>query len=158
MPEPGRLRLPKGYGEFEPFTIETAPSWDDIEPRLEFSKNYWIAVSDAAGPHSVPVWGIWSDLSFIFSSDPKSRKGRAIAAGSSCQMHLESGDEVVIVTGRIEPLPSDLLVRFLDAYKEKYGVLIDPADPATAIYRLIPDRAMTWIESDFQQSAARWEF
>jgi hypothetical protein len=158
MPEPDRLRLPKGYGSFEPFTIESAPGWDEFEPRLEFARNYWVSVCDLAGPHSVPVWGIWSDLSFIFSSDPASRKGRAIAAGSPCQMHLESGDDVVIVSGRIEMLPADMLLKFLDAYEEKYGVLIDPADPSSAIYRLIPERAMTWIERDFQQTAARWEF
>lgn len=158
MPEPGRLRLPAGYGEFEPFTIETAPSWDDVEPRLESARNYWVAVSDALGPHVVPVWGIWNDLSFTFSTDPSSRKGKALAKGSRCSVHLESGDDVVIVQGRPEVLPADLLDRFLDAYVKKYGVIIDPDDPTQIIYRIVPDLAMTWIEEDFARTAARWEF
>jgi hypothetical protein len=158
MPEPSRLRLPAGYGEFEPFTFESAPTWDDVDPKLEFSRNYWLSVRDDCGPHTVPVWGIWSDLAFTFSTDPASRKGRAIALGSPCQIHLESADDVVIVVGRVEPLPADQLLPFLAAYEKKYGVLIDPSDLSTAIYRLIPDTAMTWIERDFQRTAARWDF
>ena len=158
MPEPGRLNLPAGYGDFEPFTIETTPGWDDVEPKLELARNYWVSVADHKGPHSVPVWGVWIDLSFIFSSDPRSRKGKAIAVGSACQVHLESGDDVVIVEGTIEVLPAELLTRFMTAYEEKYDVLIDPADPATAIYRLEPVQAMTWIEADFLRTATRWEF
>jgi hypothetical protein len=97
-------------------------------------------------------------LVHLFNRSQVPRKGRALADGSNCQVHLESGDDVVIVIGRVEPLPADMLLRFLEAYERKYGVLIDPADPSTAIYRLIPDRAMTWVERDFHQTAARWEF
>jgi hypothetical protein len=158
MPEPGRLNLTKGYGTFEPFTIENAPRWDDIEPRLEAAHNYWIAVSDELGPLSVPVWGIWSDLSFTFATDPKSRKGRAIAAGSRCQVNLESGDDVVIVVGRVEQVHEGQWEPFLDAYLKKYGVQVFPDDPTQIILRVIPDVAMTWLEMDFANSAARWEF
>ena len=158
MPEPGRMHLPEGYGEFSPFTIESAPRWDEVEPKLERSRNYWVTVSDAAGPHAVPVWGVWSDLAFIFSTDPLSRKAKAIEASSSVQIHLESGDDVVIVHGRAERLSSDLLDDFIAAYADKYGVQIGHDDPNMVIYRVTPDLAMTWIEQDFARTAARWEF
>lgn len=158
MPEPDRMRLPAGYGEFEPFTLETAPSWDEIEPLLEGARNYWVVTSDRRGPHTAPVWGVWSDSAFLFSTDPESRKGRALARGGPWIVHLESGDVVVIVHGRAEELPEELRPDFSDAYHAKYGVRIDLLDPAQGIYRIIPSEAFTWIERDFQRTAARWKF
>lgn len=158
MPEPERPRLPAGYGEFDPFTIETAPSWDNVEPRLEVARNYWVTTSDEHGPHSVPVWGLWFDLAFMFATDKNSRKARALAVDARCQVHLESGDDVVIVHGRSEPLSEDVLDRFVHAYFIKYGVPIDPDDPIHMFIRIVPTYALTWLEQDFQRSAARWTF
>lgn len=158
MPEPTRLKLPDGYGEFEPFTFESAPRWDDVEPKLERARNYWVTVSDARGPLAVPVWGVWLDLTFVFSTDPLSRKAKAIDRGSPVQIHLESGDDVVIVRGRAERLPDDTLDAFISAYSKKYGIEIGPDDPNMAIFRVLPERALTWLESDFARTAANWEF
>ena len=158
MPEPERMRLPESYGEFEPFTVETAPRWDDIEPALEQARNYWLAMCDRHGPHTAPVWGVWLDGAFLFSTDPASRKGRALAGGGPCSVHLESGDEVVIIHGWAEPLPRELHDAFIDIYARKYGVLIDPHDEAQALFRIIPAMAYTWVERDYLRTAARWKF
>jgi hypothetical protein len=158
MPEPERMQLPESYGQFEPFTVETAPVWDDYERALEYSRNYWIAMCDQHGPHTAPVWGVWLDGTFLFSTDPGSRKGRALASGGQCSLHLESGDDVVILHGWAEPLPDELRDAFIEAYFRKYGVLIDPLDPAQAIFRIIPAVAFTWIERDYLRTAARWKF
>jgi hypothetical protein len=158
MPEPERMQLPESYGQFEPFTVETAPVWDDYERALEYSRNYWIAMCDQHGPHTAPVWGVWLDGTFLFSTDPGSRKGRALASGGQCSVHLESGDDVVILHGWAEPLPDELRDAFIEAYFRKYGVLIDPLDPAQAIFRIIPAVAFTWIERDYLRTAARWKF
>jgi hypothetical protein len=158
MPEPERMHLPDSYGAFEPFTFESAPDWDDIERALEISRNYWIAMCDAHGPHTVPVWGVWLDGTFLFSTDPGSRKGRALAGGGQCSVHLESADEVIILHGWAEPLPDELREPFIESYFRKYGVLIDPLDPAQAIFRIIPAVAFSWIERDYLHTAARWKF
>ena len=158
MPEPERMNLPAGYGDFEPFTIESAPDWDDFEGTLERSRNYWVAVTDEHGPHTVPVWGLWIDGVFIFSTDRLSRKGQALANGGVCVIHLESGDDVIIVHGRAERLPVPQYEMFVAAYDRKYGVLLDPEDRAQVLYRVVPFVAYSWLERDFQRTAVRWSF
>lgn len=158
MPEPERMNLPPGYGEFEPFTLENAPEWDDFDLALERSRNYWVAVSDDFGPHTTPVWGLWIDGMFLFTTDRASRKGRALERGSICIVHLESGDDVIIVHGRVDRLPPQHNEAFVAAYDQKYGVLFDPDDHTTIIFRVIPFVAYTWLERDFQRTSVRWDF
>lgn len=158
MPEPTRMQLPEGYGAFEPFTIETAPSWDDYEPMLEQSRNYWIAISGAPTPVVVPVWGIWIDGTLVFSTDPKSRKAKSLSKNPGCVVHLESGDDVMIVHGTAERVPGTDATAFLNAYELKYGIVIDPESDDQAIFRVIPSFALTWLERDFIETATRWDF
>ena len=74
-------------------------------------------------------------------------------------MHLESGDEVVILEGRVEEArDAALLENFTDACEQKYAIRPDPTSPGEITYLLRPRVALVWSEKDFPESATRWEF
>lgn len=159
-PRPTAPRIPASYG------VPTDGSGGDLLPwswaveRLEAARNYWICTTRANGrPHAVPVWGLWLDGAVWFASGRESQKARNLARSPEAVIHLESGDETVILEGEVvdvsEPSSRE---RFADAYEEKYGFRPDPADPASAVYALRPRVAHTWHERDYPNTATRWIF
>ena len=150
--------MPAGYG-LGP-EGEGLLAWGDVEQRLSAARNYWVATTRPDGrPHVMPVWGLWIDGAFHFSTDPRSRKGMNLAANPNAVVHLESGDDVVVVEGTVAPvMDGDFLGRFVEAYDAKYGFRPDPADPGGAFYRLHARVALAWREQDFPTSASRWLF
>jgi hypothetical protein len=160
MPEPraSRPSHPEGYWRQRPLP------WAWARKRLEESRNYWVASTTAEGtPHSRPVWGIWLEERFLF--DTGSRIGTHLMARSDVTIHLESGDEVVIVEGTAERLRDpEALQRFLTAYNPKYNAA--HTEPPGAVLAVIPSRAYGWVSdptfSDagaiFGSTGTRWDF
>ena len=153
---PDRPLMPENYGISG--KKEGLLEWGYPEKRLVEARNYWLAtVSETGQPHVSPVWGLWDENAFYFGTDPLSRKGRNLTANPSACLHLESGDEVVIVEGAISTL-SELdqeLPRHLDAsYQEKYGVQL----ASSPVFRLTPSKVFAWREADFPNTATRWTF
>lgn len=156
-PEPSRPHFTPGYGiSPEP---EGMLAWEDVSARLTASRNYWVGTTCPDGrPHSAPVWGVWLDNTLVFGTDPGSRKGRNLAADPRTTVHLESGDDVVILDGETH-LEGDraLVQRASDAYKEKYGLgLLSEEMPPAAILAFRPTSALAWREQDFPKTATRW--
>lgn len=148
--------MPPSYGVGDPEYGFAPMDWALVRRRLESARNYWISTASAGGiPAASPVWGVWADGGFHFFADPDSRKARNLARNPRAVVHLESGDDVVILEGTMERVqPSAVAVR---AYEEKYG--ISPADaPDAAAYRLRLIKALAWLESDFPKTATRWRF
>jgi nitroimidazol reductase NimA-like FMN-containing flavoprotein (pyridoxamine 5'-phosphate oxidase superfamily) len=76
--------------------------WGWAEERLASSRNYWIATARAGGsPHAMPVWGVWIDDAVVFGTSARSRKGRNLTRDPRVVVHLESGDEVVVLEGEV---------------------------------------------------------
>jgi hypothetical protein len=74
-------------------------------------------------------------------------------------VHLESGDEAVILEGRaVEATDRALISAYVEAYEKKYSFRPDPADKGTVTLMVQPERALAWREADFVSSATRWEF
>jgi len=159
QPEGSRPQMPVGYGIESELTHEMVP-WSAVSDQLAGARNYWIVTASPTGrPHAMPVWGLWLDEAFYFSTDPSSRKGRNLAANPRLVVHLESGDDVVILEGAAERLGGESVPPgFADAYEAKYGFRFDPSDPALGIYRLRARVALAWREADFPKSATRWRF
>jgi len=132
--------------------------WSWSTSRLVDARNYWVTTTRPDGrPHATPVWGIWHDDAIVFSTDPRSMKGRHLAARPDVVVHLESGDEVVICEGRVERLTDrDELATVNEVYTAKYGTGIDPDNPDHGVYRLRPTTAFAWREHDFPTSATRF--
>jgi Pyridoxamine 5'-phosphate oxidase len=72
--------------------------WSWAEQRLVAARNYWIATTRPDGrPHCRPVWGVWLPDGFWFSTGSVARHN--LVANPQITVHLESGDQVVIVEG-----------------------------------------------------------
>ncbi len=147
--------MPAGYGVGDPRYGFEPIRWSWVVKRMTTARNYWVAATRADGrPHLSPVWGVWRDSAFHFFTDPHSLKARAIRRDPRAVIHLESGDEVVIMEGSLEPVaPTPAL---LAAYQDKYGISL--GDNPTGLYRLKLAKALAWLESDFPQTATRWRF
>jgi general stress protein 26 len=130
--------------------------WKFAQERLERSHNYWVCSTRPDGrPHSAPVWGVWLDGAFYFSTDPASRKGKNLKANPAISVHVESGDEPVIVEGRVEVVQVD---KKLDAaYAAKYKMRLSGFPGAMVIFRLRPKTVLAWREKDFGTSATKWQ-
>jgi PPOX class probable F420-dependent enzyme len=128
--------------------------WSWAEERLTSSRNYWIGtVRPDGSPHAAPVWGLWIDGAVVFSTSPESRKGRNLARDPRVVVHLESGDDVVILEGEIEVIR--LEERMADAYEAKYAYR--PGGEGDW-FSLRPRVAHAWREVDFPSTATRFSF
>lgn len=158
-PAVARPMMPAGYGIQTELTQDMM-RWDDIRQKLTEARNYWVATSSPDGrPHVIPVWGLWLDESFMFSTDLSSRKGRNLAQNPRLVVHLESGDDVVILAGTPERIACrSVLERFTAAYDTKYQFRPDIDNPDYAFYRLRARTALAWLERDFPNTATRWRF
>ncbi|MGH2996297.1 MAG: pyridoxamine 5'-phosphate oxidase family protein [Gaiellaceae bacterium] len=129
--------------------------WNWAAERLAAGRNYWVATTRPDGrPHAMPVWGVWLDDSVYFGTSPSSRKGMNLARDPRVVVHLESGDDVVILEGEVEDTGID--ERVADAYESKYDWRPEPAD--SGWYRLRPSVAYAWLERDYPRTATRFTF
>lgn len=155
MPRLSRPRFDPSYG------ITGDPegaSWPDTEAKLAASRNYWVCTTRTGGaPHAKPVWGLWEDGALWFGSAANSVTGRNLARDPRIAVHLESGDDTVILEGRVEVIVPP--AGFISRYNTKYGQPAEQDEPGGAAwYRFAPAIALTWLESDFVRTAARWTF
>jgi hypothetical protein len=73
-------RTCRGTGIVGPAEGSGLLPWSWAEQRLVASRNYWVATSWPDGrPHAMPVWGLWDNGAFWFSSSRRSRKARNLA-------------------------------------------------------------------------------
>jgi hypothetical protein len=100
----------------------------------------------------MPVWGIWHDGAVLFGTSPSSVKARNLERDPRLVVHLESGDEVVIVEGTAELIAIDETV--LDAYEAKYDHRLNVGQ----LLAVRPARAYAWTEADYPNNATRFEW
>jgi len=157
-PEPGRPQMPAGYG-VDPRSREGLLTWSRVSSQMAQARNYWIGTTRPDGrPHAVPVWGVWLDEVFYFSTDRLSRKARNLDANPAIVVHLESGDDVVILEGTAHVVADrSVLERFVEAYDAKYRFRPQPSE-AAPVYGVRPRVAYAWLERDFPRTATRWVF
>lgn len=155
-PVASRPHMP-GYG------LEGAPArilpWEWAETRLAASRNYYVStVSPAGRPHCMPVWGVWLEGRFFFSTGAQSRKARNLARSPRCVVCTEGASEAVIVEGEAEALAdAALFERFAEVYETKYG--FRPQQDGDLTFAVRPEVAFGFIESEeFPATATRWRF
>lgn len=138
--------------------------WQHVSEEMLAARNYWLATAAADGrPHAMPVWGLWHDPHFVFSTSPKSKKARNLGAQPWAVVHLESGSRVVVVEGdvrRVNEAPE--LQSFVDGYNEKYSWNFDIDEIAHhAVFSLRARKVFAWLGSEaesFGGTATRWIF
>ena len=158
-----RPGMAPGYG-IKPADPETMTAWSAVVERLVAARNYWVCtVSPDGRPHAAPVWGFWADDALYFGTDTRSRKARNLAANPELVVHLESGDDVVILEGAVEVTDDPSTVRRIMAdYATKYAMPQADVEHLeslpSAMYRLRPRVAFAWMESSFPDTATRFRF
>jgi PPOX class probable F420-dependent enzyme len=159
-PRPTAPRIPAGYGVPRDGSGAERLPWRWAVERLVAARCYWVCTTRRDGrPHAAPVWGLWRDGALWFSTDRASQKGRNLVRDGRVAVHLESGDETVILDGAAtEERDRAALERFADEYREKYGFRPDPGSPTAAVFVVRPTSAQTWRERDYPETATRWVF
>ena len=161
---------PKATRPYWPDALqETADTTRGLKPwswaleRLEKSHNYWIATSRPDGrPHLMLVWGIWWEDAFWFSTGPRTRKAKNIAAQAHCVIGTEKADEAVILEGTAQEIKDRAKWKQLaDLYDRKYGGNVLPLLESSggSVYRVKPRTAFGQDEhaANFVESATRWK-
>ena len=161
-PRATRPRMPDGYGV--PETDDGMLPWSWARERLEHAPVYWIASTRPDGrPHVMPSWGAWVDDRFWFEGSPRTRRARNLAANPEAVVHVERGDDAVIVEGRVTPV-SDLHRELVDKllagfakYRTTHGYEADAANWRDGgLLELRPRIAFGW--SSFPTDTTRWHF
>jgi hypothetical protein len=130
--------------------------WSQVDDRLRTAKNYWLVTVRPDGrPHTVPVWGLWVRGALFFGGH--GQKARNILGNPNVAVHLESGDETVVLEGRANgPVvpPTDLVDDLAIQSRAKYGFWPD-GEPEPA-YALRPTVVRASISNGGQLVCARW--
>jgi len=126
-------------------------TWDWVTDRLAAARNYWVSSTRPDGrPHAMPTWAVWVDGTLYFGGGRETRRARNIAANPAVVVHLESGDEVVILEGVVEEVTDPALQeRIDDAYEVKYGIRHGPT-----VWGVRVEKVFAW--SEFPTTMTRW--
>lgn len=82
-----------------------ALSWPELAARLAAARTYWLCTTlPACAPHAAPVWGVVVGQALYLYSERRTIKARNLAADPRVVVHLESGEDVLIVRGTAEDL------------------------------------------------------
>lgn len=159
LPAPTRPQMPAGYQIVPAKSESDFIPWSEVEAQLQRSKNYWICTCRSDGrPHAVPVWGVWVNGRVYFGTSPESRKGKNLTANPAIVVHLESGDEAIIIEGRARRAQDkDELAAVDEAYSAKYKMRVS-THPDSFIIAVEPHKVFAWRERDFNRRATRWVF
>jgi hypothetical protein len=141
LPEP-IASAPRMYGgTLEPMRLP----WRWATARLEAAHTYWIATTRPDGrPHTRPVWGVWLAIT----------------------VHVESGEDVVIVEGIAEIARGEELLQLVNAlYAAKYQ-WDEPDSDDDPFYVAHPQVVFGWVGDSsgqdggaaFHGTATRWQF
>jgi len=150
-----------GYGIAGPKDGLGLLPWAWVIRKMTRCRTFWLASVHRgthraqARPHVMPVWGVWVDDAFYFSTGGKSRKGQNLAANPACTVANDDGKEAVIVEGQAKKIEdAAALEHVAGAYKNKYKM--DPRGMGEPIFEVRPTKVFAFIEKSFPKSATRW--
>lgn len=137
--------------------------WSWAAERLGRARNYWVvSVRPDGRPHSMPVWGMWDDGDFLFTSGVRSRKIKNLKADPHCVVSTEDAADPVIIEGTAAIIAEpERIARVLDLMNDKYETSIeaDFLDPAiNAAVAVRPRQVISMRHDDFTGSPTRWTF
>jgi hypothetical protein len=139
-------------------------SWPEVAARLVAARNYWLCTTTSSGaPHAAPVWGVVTGQVLYLYSERRTVKARNLVADPRVVVHLESGEDVVIVRGTAQDLgmPAQvpdvvaaLSAKYISPDDRQY--LPDANPDFDVVYAISPQSAMMWRLADYGASQRRW--
>ncbi len=136
-------------------------TWEHANDKLAGETVYWVSTASRLGhPHAVPVWGIWKQSRFYFESDPKSVKGRNLLNNQSLVVHVQDGNDTVILEGsaRIEKR-KETLNQLRKDYVRKYQYTPDWSNEEDQIvFRVEPRIVHAWKAPRMHRSLVKFIF
>ena len=161
MAEPvaSRPHMP-GYGILEADKGNGLLPWSWATERLVKAHTYWVAtVRPDGGPHVMPVWGVWLDDAFCFSTGAQSRKARNLAENPRCVIACEVGQDQLTVEGIAEiVVAAEVNRRFAEAYGPKYEWDMEGFDEPVYAVRANVVFGLSAAAGAFTSTATRWKF
>jgi nitroimidazol reductase NimA-like FMN-containing flavoprotein (pyridoxamine 5'-phosphate oxidase superfamily) len=120
-PKITRPQFPEGYLEHPKSFVP----WSHVERRLADALHYWLCTVRPNGhPHAVPKWAVYIQGKIYFDGSPDTRHAQNIEENPYVVIHLESGEDVIIVEGVAKasgkPQP-ELAVQIAQALSHKYA-------------------------------------
>jgi len=150
-----------GYGIAGPDEGSGLLPWTWAEQRLTMSHDYWVATVWPDGrPHVTPVWGVWADVAFWFSSSSGSRKARNLGREARATAATDDALHPVMVDGTVTRVVApERVAWFADLVNDKYTTSY-PVEffTANACFRLAPRSVVGLDTDDFEGSPTRWTF
>jgi nitroimidazol reductase NimA-like FMN-containing flavoprotein (pyridoxamine 5'-phosphate oxidase superfamily) len=145
-----------GYGA--PQSSEGALPWQWALDRLTKSHNYMLTtVRPDGAPHVMPVWGVWLEGGWYFSTAVTSRKSRNLEQNPRCVVCNENAEEAVILEGTAHRLNDDEIPpRAFADYKTKYGWDLDPK--RGPVWKVMPSTVFAMPEAQFPEGVTKWIF
>lgn len=155
-----RPQMPDDYGV--PASGDGMLPWSFVSDRLRAARNYWVAtISPDGRPHVRAIWGGYVAGTLCFEGSPQTRWARNLATNSAVAVHLESGDEVVIVEGTAQAFtpPDRAWAKQLSAQMiAKYGAKGYQPGPEAwdngGLYAVQIEKVLAWTA--FPQDVTRW--
>jgi len=131
--------------------------------RLEQAPVYWVSTTRPDGrPHAMPTWGAWVDSAFWMEGGAETRRMRNLSLNPNAVVHVERGDDVVIVEGvgeKIVGLDHALTERLLAGFHKyiaSHGYTASAESWVDGIWVIRPQIVFAW--SAFPTDATRWTF
>jgi nitroimidazol reductase NimA-like FMN-containing flavoprotein (pyridoxamine 5'-phosphate oxidase superfamily) len=161
MTEP-RIDRPHVPGYGVPKTNKGTLPWSWARERLDKAMVYWLATSGSDNaPHLIPIWGAWvKDHWYVEGGS--TRWKRNLQANPQLAIHVEFGEEVVIVEGRAREMSTldEAGARDVLAGYAKYKTIGYEAEVSNwtggGLWELEPVKAFAW--SSFPKDMTRYTF
>ena len=158
-PQASRPYMP-GYGILAANLGQGLLPWSWAVQRLSEARTYWLATTQADGmPHAMPIWGLWLDNRFWFSTGEHSKKARNLAKTPYCVIGIDLGDDAVCVEAQVALTKDPAVIKtFCDRYSAKYQE--DISNFSEPVLVATPQVAFAFNagSGQFQGSATRWTF
>jgi hypothetical protein len=132
-------------------------SWAWAVDHFSKAHNYFLSTTRSDGrPHVMPIWGVWLDRAFYFSTGRRSRKSKNLTLNPHCVVCPEDASKAVNLEGTARGiLEKSLRTRFAAACKKKYDW--DMSDTKEPIYEVRP-RVIFGIAESAEANPTRWRF
>lgn len=149
-PKITRPQFPPGYLE----NPKSLLPWSHAEQRLSEALHYWLCTVRPDGrPHAVPKWAVYVQGKLYFDGSPETRHARNIAHNPQVVLHLESGEDVIIVEGVAKESgkpDAELAKQIAQAYAHKYadrGYTPEPNQwDEGGLFEIKPHTVIAWTQ------------